>query len=102
MTFAALQEEMMAKFAIVALAALLLSGCAYSSRLESNVATGALLGGGAGMAVGGLARGTLGGAVAGGVIGAVAGGLIGAAVTPPRRCYIRTSTGRLRRAWCRG
>jgi hypothetical protein len=86
---------------MVLLAAVLMSGCAYSSRLESNVATGALLGGGAGVAVGGLTRG-LGGAVAGGVIGAVAGGLIGAAVSPLRRCYIRTPSGQLRRAWCRG
>ena len=91
----------MTRIATVAIAALLLSGCAYSSRLERNVATGALIGGGAGVAVGGLARGTLGGALAGGVIGAVAGGLIGAAVTPARRCWVRTPSGRLRRAWCR-
>ena len=90
----------MAKIAVAALAALLVSGCAYSSRLERNVATGALLGGGAGVAVGGLTRGTLGGAIGGGVIGAVAGGLIGAAATPTRRCWVRTPSGRLRRAWC--
>lgn len=91
----------MRKTATVALAALLVSGCSYASRLERNVSTGALLGAGTGLAIGGLTRGTVGGAVAGGVVGAVAGGLIGAAVTPARRCYIRTSTGRLRRAWCR-
>jgi len=92
----------MAKVAIVAIAALLVSGCAYSSRLERNISTGALIGGGTGMAVGGLTRGTLGGALTGGVIGAVAGGLIGAAVTPTRRCWVRTRSGRrLRRAWCR-
>jgi hypothetical protein len=89
------------KVAMLALAALLVSGCAYSSRLERNVATGALIGGGTGVAIGGLARGTIGGAFTGGVIGAVAGGLIGAAVTPPRRCYVRTPAGRYRRAWCR-
>jgi osmotically inducible lipoprotein OsmB len=89
------------KTATVVIAALLLSGCAYSSRLERNVATGALIGGGTGVAIGGLARGTLGGAFAGGVIGAVAGGLIGAAVTPARPCWVRTPSGRLRRAWCR-
>jgi hypothetical protein len=86
---------------MVLLAAVLVAGCAYSSELERNVGTGALLGGGAGMAVGGLTRGTLGGAVTGGVIGAVAGGLIGAAVTPARRCWVRTPSGGLRRAWCR-
>jgi hypothetical protein len=89
------------KIAMVAIAALLVSGCAHSTRLERNVATGALVGGGTGVAIGGLARGTLGGALTGGVIGAVAGGLIGAAVTPARPCYVRTPSGRLRRAWCR-
>lgn len=92
----------MAKVAMAAIAAALLaSGCTYSSRLERNVATGALLGAGTGVAIGGLTRGTLGGAAAGGVIGAVAGGLIGAAVTRPYRCYVRTPSGALRRAWCR-
>lgn len=91
----------MTKVAMVALAALLVSGCAYSSRLERNMGTGALLGAGTGVAIGGLTRGTLGGALAGGVIGAAAGTLIGAAVTQPRRCYIRTPSGHLRRAWCR-
>ncbi len=91
----------MAKLTMAALIALLVSGCAYSSRLERNVATGALLGAGTGAAVGGLARGTVGGAFTGGIIGAVAGGLIGAAVTEPRRCWVRTPSGRLRRAWCR-
>ena len=91
----------MAKITMVALAALLLSGCAYSSRLERNVATGALFGAGTGLIVGGATRGTVGGALAGGVIGAMAGGLIGAAVTSPRRCWVRTPSGTLRRAWCR-
>ncbi|HEY7551532.1 MAG TPA: glycine zipper domain-containing protein [Hyphomicrobiaceae bacterium] len=91
----------MAKLATVVLAALLASGCAYSSRLERNMSTGALFGAGTGAAIGGLTRGTVGGAVAGGVIGAAAGALIGAAVTEPRRCWVRTESGRLRRAWCR-
>jgi uncharacterized protein YcfJ len=92
----------MPKAALVALAAaLIVSGCAYSSELERNVGTGALLGAGTGAVVGGLARGTVGGAVTGGVVGAVAGGLIGAAVTRPRRCWIRTDYGRWRRGWCR-
>jgi hypothetical protein len=86
---------------MVAATALLVAGCAHSSRLESNVATGALIGGGTGVAIGGLTRGTLGGALTGGVIGAVAGGLIGAAVARPYRCWVRTPSGRLRRAWCR-
>ncbi len=92
----------MGKVAMLALAALLVSGCVHSSRLERNITTGALLGGGTGVAIGGLARGTLGGAFTGGAIGALAGGLIGAAVTPARPCYVRTDSGRLRRAWCRG
>lgn len=83
------------------IAAMAISGCAGSSRLERNMSTGALLGAGTGVAVGGLARGTLGGAAAGGVIGAVAGALIGAAVTEPRRCWYRTASGHLRRGWCR-
>src|SRR5262245_35730067 len=91
----------LAKLAIVALTALLVSGCAYSSRLERNVGTGALLGAGTGAAIGGLTRGTVGGAFTGGLIGAVAGGLIGAAVTEPRRCWVRTPSGGLRRGWCR-
>jgi hypothetical protein len=87
---------------MLALAAVLVSGCVHATRLESNVTTGALLGGGTGAIIGGLARGTAGGAFAGGVIGALAGGLIGAAVTPATPCYVRTPSGRLRRAWCRG
>jgi len=51
--------------------------------------------------IGGLTRGTVGEAFTGGVIGAVAGGLIGAAVTEPRRCWVRTRSGTLRRGWCR-
>jgi hypothetical protein len=90
-----------AKIALLAVAALLLSGCVHASRLERNITTGALIGGGTGMAIGGLARGTLGGAFTGGVIGALAGGLIGAALTPATPCYVRTPSGRLRRAWCR-
>jgi hypothetical protein len=53
------------------------------------------------MVVGGLVRGTLGGAFTGGVIGAFAGGLIGAGLTPATPCYVRTTSGELRRAWCR-
>jgi hypothetical protein len=90
-----------AKVMNLAFAALLLSGCAHSSRLERNVGSGALLGGGIGVAVGGLARGTMSGALTGGVIGAIAGGLIGAAITPPERCYVRTASGGWRPAWCR-
>jgi hypothetical protein len=88
------------KVLIVAIATLLLSACASSSRLDRNVTTGALIGGGAGAVVGGLSRGTLGGAVAGGVIGAVAGGVIGALITRNGRCYVRTSSGRLLRVRC--
>jgi hypothetical protein len=95
-------EESVAKVGMLALVALLVSGCVHSSRLERNVTTGALIGGGTGAAIGGLARGTIGGAFTGGVIGAVAGGLIGAAVTPSYRCYVRTPSGRYHRAWCRG
>jgi multisubunit Na+/H+ antiporter MnhB subunit len=90
-----------AKITTVALAALLLSGCAASSRLERNIATGALFGAGTGLIIGGATRGTVGGALTGGVIGAMAGGLIGAAVTEPRPCWVRTRSGALRRAWCR-
>jgi hypothetical protein len=94
-------EGTVAKVAMLALAALL-SGSAHSPRLENNIVTGALIGGGAGVAIGGLTRGTIGGAFSGEVTGALADGLVGAAVTPPPRCYVHTASGAWRKAWCRG
>ena len=92
----------MAKVAMLALAALLLAGSAHSPRLENNIVTAALIGGGTGVAIGGLTRGTIGGAFTGEAVGALADGPVGAAVTPPPRCYVRTVSGAWRKAWCRG
>lgn len=83
----------------VAMLALILSGCANSSR-DYNAVGGAVIGGGTGAVVGGIATHSVGGAVAGGVIGAVAGGMIGAITTHHGRCYVETPSGRLRRIHC--
>jgi len=74
-----------------------LAGCQTTG--PDRVLGGAALGAGTGAVVGGVASRSVGGAVAGGLIGAAAGGIIGAA-TDPGPCYIRTSSGRLRRVAC--
>ena len=71
--------------AVIALA-LLLAGCAGSSRVDDRIAAGALIGGSSGALIGGLAGGTAGAAVAGGLIGAAAGAII-ADATRPGWCY---------------
>lgn len=83
---------------IVAVSALALAGC--QTVQQDRALTGAAIGGVAGTAIGAASGGTVGSAVAGGVIGATAGGLIGAATAPPEPCYVRTSSGRLRRVAC--
>lgn len=55
----------------------------------------------AGAVIGGVAGGSAGAAVAGGAIGAAAGGIIGAATAPQGPCYVRNSSGKLRRVACR-
>lgn len=84
---------------IIALAttSLVLAGC-QTARQDRQL-SGALLGGGTGALIGGLAARSVGGALVGGAIGAVAGAAI-ADATRPRRCYYRTSTGRLRYYRC--
>jgi osmotically inducible lipoprotein OsmB len=66
----------MEKLLIVALAGLMLVGCAQSRR-DYNAVTGAVVGGGTGAAIGGIASNSAGGALAGGLVGALAGGIIG-------------------------
>lgn len=87
------------KIMTVAIVAPVLAGCS-GSRFDRDVASGAVIGGVAGGIVGGAARRSVGGAVAGGVIGLVAGGIIAGALSPNRRCYVRTAPGRWRRARC--
>ena len=83
--------------AVVALA-LLLSGC--ETARQDRQLTGGLIGGAAGATIGGLATRSTGGALAGGLIGAVAGGIIADETRPRGRCYVRTSSGKLRRVSC--
>jgi osmotically inducible lipoprotein OsmB len=84
---------------VVAAVVLLLSGCA-DSRRDYNATSGALIGGTTGAVIGGVTQRSVGGVLVGGLIGAGAGAIIGAALTPPGPCYIRTSSGRLRRVRC--
>jgi uncharacterized protein YcfJ len=89
----------MRKAFIVTIAALALAGC--ETVQQDRALTGAAIGGAAGAVIGGVAGGSTGAAVAGGVVGAAAGGLIGASTAPSEPCYVRTSSGRLRRVACR-
>lgn len=89
----------MRKLLTIGAAALALAGC--QTVQEERALHGAVLGGVAGAAIGGVAGRSAGSAVAGGVIGAAAGGLIGAATAPREPCYVRTSSGQLRRVSCR-
>jgi hypothetical protein len=79
------------------LSSLALAGCQTTG--PDRVLGGAAIGAGTGAVIGGVASRSAGGAVAGGLIGAAAGGLLGAA-TDPGPCYVRTSSGRLRRVSC--
>ena len=76
----------MRKALVVIAMALTLAGCAGSRRVDDRVASGALIGGGAGALIGGLAGHTAGAALAGGLIGAAAGAII-ADATRPGWCY---------------
>lgn len=91
----------MRKILIVAAAGLALAGC--QTVQQDRALQGAVIGGATGAVIGGVAGRTGGAALAGGAIGAAAGGLIGAATAPDARgrCYVRTSSGKLRRVACR-
>ena len=91
----------MRKILIIAIAAagLALAGC--QTVQQDRALQGAVIGGATGAVIGGVAGRTGGAALAGGVIGAAAGGLIGAATAPRGPCYVRTSSGKLRRVACR-
>ena len=88
----------MRKLLIICVAALALAGC--QTVRQDRALTGAVIGGVAGTAIGAAAGRSAGGAVAGGLIGAGAGALIGAATAPSGPCYVRTSSGRLKRVRC--
>ena len=87
----------MRSFILVVTIALALGGC--QTYQQQRAATGAAIGGTTGAVIGGVTGRSAGSAVAGGLIGAAAGGLIGAA-TAPKECYVRTSSGALKRVRC--
>jgi hypothetical protein len=89
----------MRKVLIIAAAGLTLAGC--QTVQEDRALKGAVIGGATGAVIGGVAGRSGGAALAGGAIGAAAGGIIGAATAPQGPCYVRTSSGKLRRVSCR-
>jgi hypothetical protein len=89
----------MRKVLIIAVAGLALSGC--QTVQQDRALTGAVIGGATGAVIGGVAGGSGGAVLAGGAIGAAAGGVIGAMTVRNGKCYVRTSSGRLRRVACR-
>ncbi len=79
----------MRKILIIGLAVFALGGCQTAQ--QDRALKGAVIGGVAGSPAGGP----------GVVAGAAAGGIIGAVTTSRGRCYVRTSSGKLRRVACR-
>jgi osmotically inducible lipoprotein OsmB len=92
----------MQRLFVVALAGVMLTGCAQTAQ-EHNALTGAAVGAGTGALIGGLATGRAGGALAGAAIGGATGGIVGAAATPPpppEICIVRDRRGREREVPC--
>jgi hypothetical protein len=87
----------MHKIIVIAVMAFALAGC--QTYQQQRAGTGALIGGGTGAVIGGLVGGSGSSALAGGLIGAAAGGVIGAATTP-KKCYVRSPSGKLHRVRC--
>jgi uncharacterized protein YcfJ len=87
----------MRKVFLVALMALMLTGC--ETARQDRVLGGTLIGAGSGALIGGLAGRSTGAAVAGGLIGAAAGAII-ADATYPGRCYRITRSGHKRYVRC--
>jgi hypothetical protein len=91
------------RIVLVVASALLLAGCAYTTR-EQNTLIGATIGAGTGALIGSASSGPPGG-WAGAAIGGVTGGLIGYLVTPPdyyyaEDCYRYTRRGKKKRVAC--
>jgi hypothetical protein len=84
---------------VLATASLGLAGC--QTVQQQRAAQGAVIGGATGAVIGGVAGGSGSAALAGGAVGAAAGAMIGAATAPQGPCYVRTSSGKLRRVACR-
>lgn len=89
----------MRQIIIIAVAGLALAGC--QTVRQDRAVKGAVIGGAAGAVIGGVAGSGSGAVVAGAVAGAAAGGIIGAMTVRNGKCYVRTSSGRLRRVACR-
>jgi len=83
---------------VVALAAILLSGCASAPDRDRQALVGAGVGAGVGALVGSATSGPT-GLWAGAAIGAVTGGVIGALVKP-QACYYRNMSGELWQVPC--
>lgn len=81
----------MRRLLVVAMAALMLSGCAASPERDRNIMIGAGVGAGVGALIGSASGGPPGG-WAGAAIGAVSGGVIGSLVRR-EACYIRNRRG---------
>jgi hypothetical protein len=90
----------MRKILILATAGLMLGLGGCQTVQQQRAAQGAVIGGATGAVIGGVAGGSGSAALAGGAIGAAAGAVIGAATTPSGPCYVRTSSGKLRRVSC--
>jgi len=83
---------------VVAMAAIMLSGCASAPERDRNIMIGAGVGAGVGALIGSATGGPPGG-WAGAAIGAVSGGVIGSLVRH-EACYIRNRRGELWQVPC--
>lgn len=89
----------MRRFLVLALGALLLSGCASVPERDRNTLIGAGVGAGVGALIGSASAGPP-GAWTGAVIGGVTGGVIGYLVRP-EGCFMRDRNGVLWQVQCR-
>ena len=90
----------MLRFLVVALAAILLSGCASMPDRDRNILIGAGVGAGVGALIGSASGGPAGAGV-GAAIGGASGGVI-ASLIRPEGCYIRNRRGELWQVPCHG
>jgi len=88
------------RFLVVALAAVVLSGCAAAPERDRNTLIGAGVGAGVGALIGSASGGPP-GAWVGAAIGAASGGAIGYLVRP-EGCYIQNRRGELWQVPCHG
>jgi uncharacterized protein YcfJ len=95
-----IRGDKMLRFLVVALAAVVLSGCAAAPERDRNTLIGAGVGAGVGALIGSASGGPP-GAWVGAAIGAASGGAIGYLVRP-EGCYIRNQRGELWQVPCHG